>query len=181
MPAQPSNDFGARLLGDSGKLSIHNHLFLGANTALPFLRSDEATIAAHQNFLQDCVRVDLFGIKEGGTLSGKLHAPLRPEIPELVPGESYLLETVVRTLKIGHHFSQGTVDSNEIWVSVEVFSGNELIAQSGHVDESDLSMNTRTLSAIMWWIGTETRSAGETRRISIQPSMITRFPTGPHR
>ncbi|WP_397569780.1 multiheme c-type cytochrome [Schlesneria sp. T3-172] len=136
MPAQPSNDFGARLLGDSGKLSIHNHLFLGANTALPFLRSDEATIAAHQNFLQDCVRVDLFGIKEGGTLSGKLHAPLRPEIPELVPGESYLLETVVRTLKIGHHFSQGTVDSNEIWVSVEVFSGNELIAQSGHVDES---------------------------------------------
>ena len=136
MPAQSSTDFGARLIGESTSLSIHNHLFLGANTALPYLRSDEETIAAHQKFLQECVRVDLFGIKEGGTLEGPLHGPLRPTLPELKPGQSYLLETVVRTLKLGHHFSQGTVDSNEIWVAVEVLNDSKVIAQSGQIDES---------------------------------------------
>ena len=42
---------------------------------------------------------------------------------ELKPGKPYLVEVVVRTLGLGHPFSQGTVDSNEIWV--------ELVAKSG--------------------------------------------------
>lgn len=136
MPAQTSRDFGARVFGESQTLSIHNHLFLGANTALPYLRGEDDVVAAHQKFLQGCVRVDLFGVKEGGTLDGTLHAPLRPSLPRLQPGKSYLLETVIRTLKIGHHFSQGTVDSNEIWLEVEASSGGEVLGQSGRIDES---------------------------------------------
>ncbi len=134
MPAQPSNDFGAKVLGDEPGLSIHNHLFPGANTALPYLRGDDAIVAAHRKFLEGCVRVDVFGLKEGGGLDGPLIAPLRPELPTLVPGRSYLLETVLRTLKLGHHFSQGTVDSNEIWVEVKATSGARVLGVSGEID-----------------------------------------------
>jgi tetratricopeptide (TPR) repeat protein len=134
MPAQPSSDFGAKVFGTAQQLSIHNHLFLGANTALPFLRGDDEIVQAHQKFLQDCVRVDLYGLKPGGTLTDPLIAPLRPEVPALVPGRSYLLETVIRTVKLGHHFSQGTVDSNEIWVEVTASSGGKPLAASGTVD-----------------------------------------------
>jgi hypothetical protein len=134
MPPQPSNDFGAQILGDERRLSIHNHLFLGANTALPHLRGEDEIVAAHQKFLQGAVRIDLFGLKEGGTLDGPLVAPLRPDLPPLVGGRSYLLETVLRTLKLGHHFSQGTVDSNEIWVEVTVSSGARVLSASGQIN-----------------------------------------------
>jgi tetratricopeptide (TPR) repeat protein len=49
----------------------------------------------------------------------------------LVPGRSYLLETVVRTVKMGHLFTQGTADSNEVWLDVVVSSGGRVIGRSG--------------------------------------------------
>jgi tetratricopeptide (TPR) repeat protein len=89
----------------------------------------------HQEFLQDIVRVDLFGIREGGEIDGTLIAPLRPQVPTLQPGQPYLLETVIRTLKLGHLFTQGTTDSNEIWLDVKVTSGDRVIGRSGAVDD----------------------------------------------
>jgi tetratricopeptide (TPR) repeat protein len=77
------------------------------------------------------MRVDIFGVKEGGTIDGALTAPLRPEVPTLVPGRRYLLETVIRTMKMGHPFTQGTADSNEIWLDVRVVSGGEVIGRTG--------------------------------------------------
>jgi tetratricopeptide (TPR) repeat protein len=84
------------------------------------------------------MRVDLFGIREGGTLEGKLEAPLRPSVPELQRGKAYVLETVIRTLKLGHHFTQGTVDSNEVWLEVTLTSNERQIGASGllHKDRS---------------------------------------------
>ncbi len=38
---------------------------------------------------------------------------------------------MVRTLGIGHLFSQGTVDSNEIWVELIARSGDRVIGRSG--------------------------------------------------
>ena len=38
---------------------------------------------------------------------------------------------MVRTLGIGHPFSQGTVDSNEIWVELIASSGGRVIGRSG--------------------------------------------------
>lgn len=136
MPLAPSNDFGARLFGDAKELSIHNHLFPAANTALPWLRDNPDAQAVHAKFLQERVRVDLFALKEGGGIDGKLHAPLRPVLPTLQPGGRYLLDAVVRTLKLGHHFTQGTVDSNEVWLDVTVKSGDRVIGRNGAIDEN---------------------------------------------
>ncbi len=132
----PSNDFGARDFDGQGGREIHNHLFLGANTGLATLRGREDIAAIHAKYLSDQkVRVDLFALREGGTVEGKLLGPLRPEIPTLQPGGKYLVETVVRTLAIGHPFSQGTVDSNEIWVELIVRQGDTIIGRSGGIGE----------------------------------------------
>ncbi|MFM8398070.1 MAG: hypothetical protein ACKOAH_09590, partial [Pirellula sp.] len=64
-------------------------------------------------------------------LEGELIAPLRPEVPALEAGEAYLLETVIRTLKVGHHLTQGTVDSNELWLEIQAKSGDRVIGISG--------------------------------------------------
>ncbi|MSR58616.1 MAG: tetratricopeptide repeat protein [Planctomycetaceae bacterium] len=135
MPAQTSFDFGARLLPSADQLSIHNHLFLGSNTALPHLRDEPEIVAAHQKFLQTAARVDLFGIKDGGTIDGALTGPLRPDLPELRPGATYLFETVIRNLKTGHHLTQGTVDSNELWLEITVTSGDKTLARSGAIND----------------------------------------------
>lgn len=63
--------------------------------------------------------------------------PLRPALPTLVPGNTYQFEVVVRTLNIGHHFTQGTADSNEVWVDFQVKSGGRLLARSGGMDEGE--------------------------------------------
>ncbi len=141
MPLAQSADFGARDFDKSGKLSIHDHLFPAANTGLAWLKQDQKlpgyrdVVEAHQGFLKDVMRVDIFGVKEKGVIDGQLHAPLRPITPTLRPGETYLLETVVRTLKMGHLFTQGTADSNEVWMDVTVTSGDRVIGRSGGMDE----------------------------------------------
>jgi len=135
MPLVASHDFGAAVRDDSGVPKVHDHMFPSANTAMPVLvdmpRPEEA-IERHREFLEGVMRVDLFGIKEGGAISGDLLAPLGPDVtPELVPGESYLLEAVIRTVKMGHLFTQGTADSNQVWMDVEVWCGDERIGSSG--------------------------------------------------
>lgn len=134
MPLVASDDFGARYFDNASQLSVHNHLFPSANTAVAWLRNDEDTIRAHQKFLEGVVRVDIVGVRKGGQIDGQLIAPLRPEVPTLVPGQKYLFETVVRTLKMGHLFTQGTVDSNEVWLDVTVTSGDRVIGRSGGLD-----------------------------------------------
>ena len=135
MPLADSNDFGAKDFDGSGKLKVHDHLFPAANTGLAFLRGEPEVVKRHQEFLRGVTRVDIFGIKEGGTIDSPLTAPLRPEVPALKPGTRYLLETVVRTLKVGHPLTQGTVDSNELWLDVMVKSGDRVIGRSGGLDE----------------------------------------------
>lgn len=133
MPLQVSTDFGANFFNptNTSQRYIHDHLFPSANTALPFLRGDHDIIKRHEAFGTNSLRVDLFGLKEGGTIDGQLTAPLRPTVPALEPGKTYLLEIVIRTLKMAHLFSQGTVDSNEIWLDVLGRSGDRIIARSG--------------------------------------------------
>ncbi|MEZ6089442.1 MAG: tetratricopeptide repeat protein [Pirellulaceae bacterium] len=117
-------------------------------------------ISIHQDYLQDVMRLDIFGIRVGGEIDDPLIAPLRSApadaestpadkvvnasevsgdsdadvqgvVPTLQPGKEYLLETVIRTMKMGHLFTQGTVDSNEIWLDVLVTSGDRTIGRSG--------------------------------------------------
>jgi len=135
MRLEASNDFGAKDFDGSGELKVHDHMFPSANTAIPHLVDmPDWVIEKHRAFNEGVMRVDLFGVKEGGTIDGKLNAPLRPNMPALVPGESYLLETVLRTVKMGHLFTQGTADSNEVWLDLTVRSGDRIIGRSGGRD-----------------------------------------------
>lgn len=135
MPLLASNDFGAKEYPGAEQPSVHDHLFVGANTGVPWFYGMDDAVATHQEFLKKCMRVDIFGVREDGTVEGKLHAPLRPEVPTLQRGQTYLLETVIRTLKVGHLFTQGTVDSNEVWLEVKVTSGERVLGSSGLLDE----------------------------------------------
>ncbi len=132
MPLHDSQDFGAKDFAKVGRLQVHDHQFPSANTAIPHLEKMPAWVnEKHAAFNEGVMRVDLFGLREGGTLDGALTAPLRPAVPALTPGASYLLETVIRTLKMGHLFTQGTADSNEVWLDVTVTSGERVIGRSG--------------------------------------------------
>lgn len=150
MPLQPSNDFGSKDFDGSGTRKVHDHFFPGANTGLPSLLSllpeyagqaDGLLQAVHQNadFLRGVdpkgkdasLRVDLFALKEGGTIDGKFLGPLRPHLSKLKPGKSYLVEVVIRTVAMGHLFTQGTVDSNEVWVDFTATSNGKVIGRSG--------------------------------------------------
>jgi tetratricopeptide (TPR) repeat protein len=132
MPLVASDDPAARDFDASGTRSVHDHRFAAANTAVPVMlgRSEEEN-APRRERLSKAARIDLFGIREGGSVDGALIAPLRPELPPLEPGKRYLLETVVRTLGMGHQLTQGTVDSNELWLDVTVRSADRLIGRSG--------------------------------------------------
>ncbi|MBM3878622.1 MAG: hypothetical protein FJ387_02730 [Verrucomicrobia bacterium] len=132
MPLQPSQDFGAKFFDPAHRvLSIHDHLFPAANTGIAHLRGEPDIVRRHEEFLKDSLRVDLFGLKEGGTVDSPLTAPLRPEVPALEPGQTYLVEVVVRTLKLGHQYTQGTADSNETWLDVQARSETRVLGRSG--------------------------------------------------
>ena len=132
MPARTSEDPAARDFTGSGQRSVHSHLFAAANTAVPVMLGTEPSgNDSRVAMLQSAARVDIFGLREGGAIDGPLLAPLRPTLPTLEPGRRYLLETVVRTLRIGHRLTQGTSDSNELWLEVTVRDGDRVIGRSG--------------------------------------------------
>lgn len=134
MPLQKSEDFGAAFFNPTNSTDrfIHDHLFPSANTALPYLRGENDIVKRHEKFGTNSVRLDIFGLKEGGGIDGKIIAPLRPNTPILQRGKKYLLEIVLRTTGLlAHPFSQGTVDSNEIWVDVTAKSGGRIVGRSG--------------------------------------------------
>ena len=130
MPLTKSDDFG-NIAGE-----IHDHRFPGSNTGVPFILGMPEQVAYQRDFLEDeQVHIDIFGVREGGSVGGKLKAPIRPQLPALQPGNSYLLEVVIRTLKVGHIFTQGTADSNELWVEVLARNGERVVGRSGAMDD----------------------------------------------
>jgi tetratricopeptide (TPR) repeat protein len=138
MEALPSDDFGARQIGDEPGLQVHDHQFPSANTAIPHMLGMPGWVnERHTEMLQDSLRVDIFGIREAGRIDGALHAPLPSDELVLQPGKQYLVEVVIRTLELGHHFTQGTSDSNEVWLHVEVDDGVTTIATSGELQAPD--------------------------------------------
>ena len=137
MPLMASDDFGAQFFDDSGQLKVHDHQFPSANTAIPhMLGMPDWVNEAHAAFNEGVMRVDIFGIREGGEIDGRLVAPIGPDVPALQPGSSYLVEVVIRTVKMGHHFTQGTVDSNEIWLDVAAATDGRVVGRSGGMDAS---------------------------------------------
>lgn len=132
MPRKASNDFGAQNYGAG--LEVHDHLFPSANTAVAWWRDEPEVVERHIAFNEGVMRVDIFGVKPGDNVQEEVIGPLRPDVPKLKRGETYLLETIIRTLKMGHHFTQGTADSNEVWMSVKVIE-NARYDESGELLE----------------------------------------------
>jgi tetratricopeptide (TPR) repeat protein len=135
MPQIASNDFGAKYSEKLGGLAVHDHFAPGANTALPWWRGEDEVVERAKKLLIDVTRVDIFGVRKEGTIDGELVAPLGPEYPVLEAGQNYLLETVIRTTKLGHHLTQGTVDSNELWLEMRVTSGDRVVGVNGGMAE----------------------------------------------
>ncbi len=139
MPAVPSADPAAKPRGPLGVLATLDHGFNSANPATPLLSDlpdPKEVLATCEDFNKGVMRVDLFGIREGGEIDGQLHAPLRPTMPTLVRGKRYLLEAVVRAVKMGHEFTQGTADSNEVWLDVEVQTNGRSVGRLGGMSEA---------------------------------------------
>ena len=59
----------------------------------------------------------------------------RPEAPVLEPGRRYLLEVVLRTVGVGNLFTEGTADSNQVWIELIARQGDRIIGHSGSMDE----------------------------------------------
>lgn len=152
MPLEPSRDFGSRDFDGSGERKRHSHFFPAANTGLFELLKHEpryaqeadrwqAAIDKHTAFLQDNkLRIDIFGLKRAtpaGGMDDDSLVVLRPTLPKLRPGGRYIVEVVIRTVNIGHPFTQGTADSNEVWVDFEARSGGRLIGRNGALSGPD--------------------------------------------
>ena len=152
MAGIPSQDFGAKVIEGHSELHIKDHLFPAANTALPAVRDAPKWVnQAHREMLEGSVRVDIFGVREGDDLRGPLVAPLDVHAYQFEAGKSYVVDVVVRTLTLGHHLTQGTADSNQLWV--EVVAGDERgpfghsggISKQGRVDPYSHFVNSYVL------------------------------------
>ncbi len=133
MPLLESYDFAAADFDGTGRLSIHSHQFPAANTAIQAMAglNDEVN-DAHRVLLEGALRLDIFGLRHGNDITKPLFAPLRPSVPSLVPGNEYLIEVVVRNLRVGHKFTEGTIDSNEVWLAIEARTNDQaIIGRSG--------------------------------------------------
>jgi tetratricopeptide (TPR) repeat protein len=135
MPLRESGDPAARDFDAGGLRTVHDHRFAAANTGVAHLLDmPDEVIAAQQARLADVTRVDIFALKEDGRIDGQLHAPLRPDLPVLQPGRRYLVEVVVRTTGLGHHLTQGTADSNQLWLDIKATADGRVIGRSGALD-----------------------------------------------
>src|SRR5262249_31980030 len=102
MPLSPSQDFGSRDFDQSGTRKVHNHAFPAANTGLAHIlaldaKSPESAAGferiekQHEDFLRGVdpegkdkkMRIDLFALREGDAIDGKLVGVIRPELPKL--------------------------------------------------------------------------------------------------
>lgn len=113
---------------------VKSHRFLAVNTALPYIRGDNETIARIEAFLQDeKLRVDIFALRR----EGEAHYALDKSRPALVPGGEYEFDVVVRNKGVGHTFPGGTNDSNEGWLEVSVVGDDgEALVLSGAVQDN---------------------------------------------
>jgi hypothetical protein len=160
MPLQevtdPAINFAGRNDPVTGKRMQFSHRFPAANTGLFSLLKDDPrfkdhaagfqkTIDMHADFLKGTaadgsdkkVRIDLFGVKPGNSLEAGTVKLLRPELPVLKPGNSYVVEVVVRTINLGHPLTQGTADSNELWVDFSATANGKEIARNGSLAKPD--------------------------------------------
>ena len=118
---------------------VRSHRFVAANTALPYVRGDTATVRRIERFLRDEeLTVDLLAVKATGR---EATMPLEWDTSPVEAGVSVTFDVVVRNVGVGHTFPGGTNDSNEGWLefTIDDGTGNVLFAsgeigEDGHLD-----------------------------------------------
>jgi tetratricopeptide (TPR) repeat protein len=125
--ASSKGDLAGKLV--NGQKVVKSHRFLAANSAHAAFAGDAATVAMQTDALAGVVRLDVMAIRRG------LSAELVPEA-KLTPGEQVAIDVVVENTDVGHKFPAGTVDSNEVWLAIDVVDAKgKVIARSGALDE----------------------------------------------
>ena len=133
MRLEPSDDLAARP-DEEGVLSVSSHAFPAANTAIPHLLGlDPSVNEGHAKELRGALSVDIFAIRRGDGIEGAVRAPLDGRAIDLDSG-THVVDIVLRTRTLGHLFTQGTSDSNQIWLEVVATLDGEEIAASGRLD-----------------------------------------------
>ena len=148
MPLVPSETVAAKPRDDSGLPTVHHHGFHAANPALAVIAAErnpeDATLGvradritdACSRYEQDVLRIDLIGVRAEGRVDGEFRGPVGMAPTWVEPGETVLLESVVRTLKLGHPLTQGTADSNELWIEIEVGMRPDAAAEAARIGGS---------------------------------------------
>jgi hypothetical protein len=78
------------------------------------------------------VRVDVIAVRKASFGLGKADPP---SDATLTPGERVAVDVVVENTNVGHKFPTGTVDSNEVWLELEVKDAKgKVVARSGALD-----------------------------------------------
>jgi tetratricopeptide (TPR) repeat protein len=156
LPLIESQDFAAKDFANDGSEMIHDHLFPSANTALHvFEKMPESVLLDRQQELKDILRLDVFGFIPGSNIDGPLLRTQSDRQIELSAGEEYIAEVVIRTTKMGHMLPGGTVDSNEIWLSLELWidngDGEQKLAESGAIDPKtgDVDLGAHFITAYL--------------------------------
>jgi len=115
----PYEDAPNDLAASDGK--VRSHRFTAVNTALPYIRGDQDTIARIEAFLQEAkLRVDVLALDHPRL--GFVLDPARTQ-PELRPGDEVIVYVTVRNQGVGHTFPGGTNDSNEGWIHFNALDG----------------------------------------------------------
>ena len=136
MPLQNSDDFGAITESLTGNSQVHSHFFESANSGIRYLNNLKPD--PNNAMLQGSLSIDIFGIRNDGDIDGEMIAPLNDNRVEISSGKKYLIESVIKTVKLGHAFTEGTGDSNQVWVELNVYHNGNLIAMSGGMDEEGI-------------------------------------------
>ena len=123
MPLVDSKDAG------NIKGKVHSHRFPAANTALPYVNKHDEQLKTVTDFLQnDVITLDIFA--DG--------SPIPDNGATIFRNESTLIEVVVRTRGVGHHFPTGTIDAFDIWLELKIVDENgKIIFWNGRISEPD--------------------------------------------
>jgi hypothetical protein len=121
-----------------------NHYFPGSNTAIPFIRQDEDTLAMMQKWLRGDFPLNLKGW--GAFWDLRTESPGEPERSDWlkmrvepqsapVPGQPFSLRIITANVGVEHPFPSSVVELIEVWLDVEVRdAGGRVIFRSGEVD-----------------------------------------------
>ena len=138
------------LAADGGMVASHR--FLGANTWMAAMRSDDVQLEALKEQLRDIVSIDVAAV----TLSGAGRF-LPADGAPVSAGDRAVFDVVVRNLKVGHLFPGAALDVQDTWIEVDVRdrSGRAMAEAGQRHERSGRDPTAHVLSA--WMVDSQGR------------------------